>query len=209
MRTRVRIAAGVALLLACCEKTPEPTPSSPFLPEPPAPAPQPTLSASPSPTATVSAVPVEITWADPPGWQRSPKANPARKATYVVPRAPGDKEDGELGVFYFGPGQGGSIDANVDRWVKQFKDAPRDKVNRADREANGLRQHTVEVESGTFDGSMMPHGAAKPKPNYGLLGAIVEAPSGRYFFKLTGPKATVQKAKKGFYALLDSVKPGS
>lgn len=131
-----------------------------------------------------------------------------RKATYVIPRATGDAEDGELGVFYFGPGQGGGIEANVDRWIKQFKDVPLDKVRREDRKANGLVEHVIEIESGTFNANTMGQGAEKLKTGYGLLGAIVEAPSGAYFFKLTGPKATVARAKKSFYVLLDSVKPG-
>lgn len=148
---------------------------------------------------------MQITWLDPPSFKRVPPSNPMRKASYVVPRAAGDAEDGELTVFYFGPGQGGSIDANVDRWVKQFGEIKPGDVKRADREANGLRQHTVELESGTFS-SGMPGSASKPKENYGLIGGIVETPSGVYFFKLTGPSKTVKQAKPDFYKLLDSIK---
>jgi len=130
-----------------------------------------------------------------------------RKATYVVPRAPGDTEDGDLGVFYFGPGQGGGLEPNVDRWVKQFKGTKVEDVKRADRSIGGLVAHTVEIASGTYDAGPMGGGKG-PKENYALLGAIVDAPSGSYFFKLVGPKATVTKAKKPFLALLDSIKAG-
>jgi hypothetical protein len=195
------------LVAAGCKKTPEPTSNAgpsllgsvPTTPKPPAPAATPSAMANP---------PVEVSWFDPPEWKRSPKVSPMRKATYVIPHAPSDKEDGELGVFYFGPGQGGGVDANVDRWVKQFTDVTVDKVKRADRQANGMKQHTVEVESGTFNVNAMA-GAPKLKTGYGLLGAIVEAPSGQYFFKLTGPEATVKAARKSFYQLLDSVAPKS
>ncbi len=129
-----------------------------------------------------------------------------RKATYLVPRVAGDSEDAELGVFYFGPGQGGGIDANVERWVKQFTDVPPDRVKREDRKANDLLAHLVEIDSGTFNANVMAQGPKKLKKDHALLGAIVEAPSGAYFFKLTGPKATVKAAKKPFLALLDSVK---
>ena len=160
----------------------------------------------PSPTAAGSAQqePLHITWVDPPAFKRVPPSNPMRKASFIVPRAAGDTEDAELTVFYFGPGQGGSIDANVDRWVKQFGDVPPGDVKRADREANGLRQHTVELEKGTFSAGM--GGSGKPKENYGLIGGIVESPSGAYFFKLTGPSKTVKHAKADFYKLLDSIK---
>ncbi len=128
-----------------------------------------------------------------------------RKATYDVPRADKDLEDGECGVFYFGPGMGGSVDANIERWIKQFKDLPGDKIKRADRTANGLVEHTVEVDSGNFNANAMGRGAEMLKPNFGLLGAIVEEPSGEYFFKLTGPARTIAAARADFYRMLDSV----
>jgi hypothetical protein len=209
----VRDYVPIALLLGvvfACKKTPEPTASGgPTLLEIGSQA-KPGPLAAPTPTPTMSAPePVPLTWVDPTAWKLSPRKSPMRKATYVVPRTGSDAEDGELAVFYFGPGQGGSVDANVDRWVKQFKEVPPDKVKRADRQANGLVQHTVEIASGTFDGSTMSGAPSKPKEKYGLLGAIVSSPGGSYFFKLTGPSATVQAARKDFYALLDSVKAGS
>jgi hypothetical protein len=154
-----------------------------------------------------STPPVEITWVDPPTWHRVPPKNAMRKASYEVPHAPGDTEDGELAVFYFGPGQGGGIEQNVDRWVKQFSGVKPGEVKRADREANGLREHTVEIVRGTFESGMPGMGPAGPKKDYALEGAIVEAPSGAYFFKLTGPAKTVAAARPAFLQLIDSVRP--
>lgn len=198
--------SGLALGLAC-RKTPEPpgagSSSGSQASERPGPAPhaEPASAASP---------PVEITWVDPPGLRRVPPKSAMRKASYEVPRVSGDKEDGELAVFYFGPGQGGSIDANVDRWVKQFSGISPNDVKRADREANGLRQHTVEIQHGTFDaGQMAMTGSKGPKSDYALVGAIVETPSGAYFFKMTGPARTVLAARAPFLQLLDSVHAGS
>jgi hypothetical protein len=155
-----------------------------------------------------STPPVEITWLDPPGLRRVPPKNAMRKASYEVPHAGSDKEDGELAVFYFGPGQGGGIEQNVARWVKQFSDVQPSDVKRADREANGLREHTVEIDHGTFDSGMPGMGPSGPKKDYALEGAIVEAPSGAYFFKMTGPAHTVAAARGAFMQLLDSVKSG-
>jgi len=192
----------LASAVACEKKPPEPSaqPASPFLPAPSAAAAP--LPATPAPAASMQQEPLHITWVDPPAFKRVPPSNPMRKASFVVPRAAGDAEDAELTVFYFGPGQGGSIDANVDRWVKQFGEVKPSDVKRADREANGLRQHTVELESGSFSGM----GGGKPKEHFGLIGGIVETPSGAYFFKLTGPTKTVNQAKPDFYKLLDSIK---
>ena len=204
------VAALVLLVSFCglaCRKTPEPPGTG-------------TSSAShvsqgsvPNPhvasLGSASAGPA-ITWVDPPGLRRVPPKNAMRKASYEVPRVSGDSEDGELAVFYFGPGQGGSIDANVDRWVKQFSGVSAKDVKRADREANGLRQHTVEIEHGVFDaGPMAMTGSKGPKNDYALEGAIVETPSGPYFFKMTGPARTVLAARAPFYQPLDSVRSGS
>jgi len=188
-----------------CHKTPEPSgsasesgSSTSLVPKQTPPLPPALASATP---------PVEITWVDPPSFRRVPPKNAMRKASYEVPHTGSDKEDGELAVFYFGPGQGGGIEQNVDRWVKQFSGIQPSDVKRADREANGLREHMVEITSGTFDSGMPGMGgSAGPKKDYALEGAIVEAPSGAYFFKLTGPAHTVAAARPAFLQLLDSVR---
>jgi hypothetical protein len=203
---RIVAAALFAFVVAACRKTPEPADvpavdaGSPLVP-----APEP--SAAPRPTPDASLPPVAITWVDPPEWKRSEKKSMMRKASYVVPRASGDSADGDLGVFFFGAGQGGGLEANVDRWVKQFKGTKPEEVKRADRTVNGIVVHFVEIASGTYDAGPMGGGDGKPKENYALLGAIVDAPGGSHFFKLVGPKATVAKAKKSFDALIDSIKP--
>jgi hypothetical protein len=191
----------LALGLVHCKKTPEPTGSS-----------GPSLLSSgtgekpATPATPPSALAVGVTWVDPEGWPRDPKPRPMRTATFVVPKAAGDSEDGELAITYFGPGQGGGTRANVDRWLGQFSDRKPEEGRQADRTVNGLLQHTLEIDQGTF-ASGMPGGNQKPKADYALLGAIVSAPTGDYFFKLTGPKATVKASREKFYAFLDTVKP--
>jgi hypothetical protein len=44
------------------------------------------------------------------------------------------------------------------------------------------------------------------KAGYRLLGAIVEAPAGNVFFKLTGPAATIAAAQADFDALVASIR---
>src|SRR5580698_1444635 len=57
-----------------------------------------------------------VTWTMPPTWTAEAQ-RPMRLATYRV------SPDAECGVYYFGAGQGGSVDANLDRWVGQFLQA--------------------------------------------------------------------------------------
>jgi hypothetical protein len=142
-----------------------------------------------------------VNWNSPASWKPQ-AARQMRVATYDVPAAPGS-EPGECGVFYFGQGQGGGVDENFDRWVKQFEGGTPPK--KAEKTVHGLRVHTIDI-SGTYlaSGGPMMQSQGK-KPGYRLLGAIVEAPQGLIFFKTIGPSATIGKAQADFDALLGSL----
>jgi hypothetical protein len=131
-----------------------------------------------------------------------------RAAEYRVPRAAGDSEDGECIVITFGPGQGGGIDENVDRWIAQFSGGT--KPERTKQDVHGLPVTRVEV-AGTYTPMRMPGMPAAPSSHAGwrLIGAIVEAPSGLWFFKLTGPDATVKAAGAELEAMLATATPTS
>jgi hypothetical protein len=126
-----------------------------------------------------------------------------RVATYAVPAAKGS-EPGECAVFFFGAGQGGSTEANVERWSRQFEGTP--KPERTSTDVAGLPVTRVQL-AGTYlaPGGPMMQSTGK-KAGYRLLGAIVEAPQGNVFFKLTGPAPTVASALPGFDALVASIR---
>jgi hypothetical protein len=129
-----------------------------------------------------------------------------RAAEYVVPHATGDADDGECIVITFGPGQGGSIDDNVNRWVAQFSGGT--PPARTKQQVHGFNVTRVET-TGTYTPMRMPGMTSAPtsKPGWRLLGAIVEAPSGLWFFKLTGPDATVKAAAAEFDAMIATAWP--
>lgn len=210
---RCRILGSLLVVLLCvgaCKKKEEPVAA-----EPAADAPPQKLELDPpkkvEPAAAVPAATgqgsegLQISWQVPEGWRSEKPKSSVRKATYGIPRVKGDKEDAEVAVFYFGPGQGGSVEANAQRWIGQFSNVKDGDTKRNDREANGMRQHIVEVVKGSY-GSGMP-GDTGSKENYGMVAAIVEAPSGSYFFKMIGPSETVQASRGALLALLDSIKP--
>jgi hypothetical protein len=140
-------------------------------------------------------------WTVPASWK--PQADrPMRVATYEIPPAAGS-EAGECGVFYFGQGQGGSVEENFSRWTQQFE--PAVAAKKEEKTVHGLRVHTIDL-SGTYlaSGGPMTRPQGK-KPGYRLLGAIVEAPSGLVFFKCTGPAPTIGKALPDFDGLVASL----
>lgn len=144
-----------------------------------------------------------LRWTVPARWQAA-VSRPMRVATYKIPAAPGT-EDGECGIFYFGKGQGGSVEENVERWAGQFETS--EKPRTAVKTINRFRVHTVEI-AGTYlsPGGPMMQSQGK-RPGWRLSGAIVEAPEGLVFFKCTGPAATIEKARKELDALLASLAP--
>lgn len=143
-----------------------------------------------------------VRWTTPAKWTVG-EPKPMRKATYVIPPGAGGAEAGECGVFFFGKGQGGSVDENLDRWKRQFEGAGAPK--RSDSSVHGLAVHRMDL-SGTYlaPGGPMMQSQGK-KPNWRLSGAIVEAPEGLVFFKCVGPAATIQAAEKDIDALILSV----
>ncbi len=149
----------------------------------------------------------------PPGWVVESPSSSMRKAQYRLPQQGGDHEDASLVVFYFGAGQGGSIEANLERWFGQFKQpdgsASREKA-RVERKTVSGMEVTVADVSGTYAssamGPRMP--AGDPKPNHRMLAGIVETPRGSYFFKLTGPEQTVAHWKGSFDRFVESVRSG-
>src|SRR6185295_1324560 len=63
----------------------------------------------------------ELKFKVPAGWVEEERTSSMRVAQYKLPKAPGDTEDASLVLYYFGPGQGGSTTANIDRWLAQMK----------------------------------------------------------------------------------------
>jgi len=169
-------------------------PVQPVVPAPPPakPAPRPARPEKPL-------IDENVVWVDPPEWKRLPQSG-MRYASYQIPAAPGDKLGGDLNVFILT----GDVEANIQRWVDEFTNFDLKTLVRSKRTVNGMPQTIVEIPKGHFDGGM---GDTKASDNYGLLGAIIVAPSGNeFFFKLTAPSKTIKTARKPFYKMLDSIR---
>jgi hypothetical protein len=148
----------------------------------------------------------ELSYTVPEGWQVEKPNSNMRVAQYKLPKAEGDGADAELVVYYFGQGQGGSTQANIDRWLNQMQQADgtpsKGKAKIENTTVNGLSVTTVDV-LGKYNGGMASPGAspgATPADmsNYRLRAAIIETPKGSYFVKLTGPQNTVSRWNQAY-----------
>jgi len=175
-----------------------PAPAKPAAPAAATARPAPPPPAAPAKPPSPPLVDEKVIWEDPPEWKRLPSSG-MRFASYEIPAAQGDKLGGELNVFILS----GDVEANIQRWVDEFSNFDAKTVVRSKRTVHDLPQAIVEIPDGHFNGGM---GETKESDHYGLLGAIIVAPSGaEYFFKLTAPSKAVKAARKPFYKLLDSV----
>jgi hypothetical protein len=149
-----------------------------------------------------------LRWTAPADWKNQ-GPQPMRAATYTIAPAPGDRTGAECGVYFFGAGQGGSIEANIERWKSQFSgpDGTPAAAKVAKRTIRGLAITTLDV-SGAYSGLGGPTASApRAVAGYRLLGAIIEAPRGNVFIKLTGPGKTIAANQQGFEQLLASLQP--
>ncbi|MCY3756835.1 MAG: hypothetical protein OXG96_03855 [Acidobacteria bacterium] len=174
-----------------------------------APASPPTVGAA-APASDRQKVLGPFTLEVPSGWVEQTPRSRMRRAQFALPRESGDSEDGELTVFYFGMGQGGSTDANISRWIGQVSQpdgsSSRGKAKIRQSQVSGFRMTEVDV-SGTLKASNMPGAPRRPeRPGYRLLGAVLESPQGPWFFKVVGPEKTIGRWAESFRQFIASAK---
>jgi hypothetical protein len=157
-----------------------------------------------APATTEATTDPGVTWDRPASWTAQSERM-MRLATYTVP-GPGGAGEAECAVFYFGPGQGGTVEANMERWIGEFETPA--KPERSSGSVNGVAVARVRV-MGTYRahaGGMGGKDDAPAAAHQELVGAIVQAPGGSVFFKLTGPAATVDAAYPDFDRMILSLR---
>jgi len=145
-----------------------------------------------------------------PEWRATAPSSNMRKAQFTLPRVAGDSEDAELVVYYFGAGQGGSVEANLERWYKQFaqpdSSASADKAQVTRDTVDGMNLTMVDL-GGTYVAQVTPGAPERHnKPNFRMLAAVLETAEGPYFFKLVGPDQTIAQRAPGFQQFMKSAR---
>jgi hypothetical protein len=143
----------------------------------------------------------DLTFSRPEKWEWIETTSSMRAAQLKVSDEK-TKQSAEVIFFYFGPGGGGGVQANVDRWLGQFSE-PREKLNSKTEETtvNGTKVTYVQAE-GTYQ-SGMPGGPKTPQPNSALVGAIVEAKQGAVFVRMVGSKDLAKASVADFKKMIE------
>lgn len=148
-----------------------------------------------------------LRFAAPSGWTVENPSSKMRLAQLRIPSGKEGVEDGLVTVFHFGPGGGGGVQANLNRWAGQFKQEDgADPISRAtiataESEA-GLELTTIELAGRYVTGPMSMETRSYDEPGWALVGGILEGEGGPWFFKGVGPAEVVEKNRDAFLEML-------
>ena len=146
----------------------------------------------------------------PPSQWKDLGASKMRVADYTFGPLEPDKDSSTLAVFFFGKDQGGTIEDNIERWINQTalpdgRDAHTGNIQYK-LEVDGMTVHILSIY-GFYQAPVGdPMSREKiNKENYRFVGAVVEAPGGNLFFKLTGPDYTARIMIEGFMPMIKAI----
>jgi hypothetical protein len=142
-------------------------------------------------------------------WQIEPVVSPARGGQWRVPPLHGEGEGGEVVVFYFGPGIGGTWKENIEAWIgTMFNAEGHPAAAEVKHHTTGALKISQVVIFGTYNQVVsLPGVPPVPKSNYGLLGAVIENPQGNIYWRFTGPEPLITANLPLFNRVIDSVRP--
>ncbi len=139
----------------------------------------------------------------PKDWTPQPPSSSMRIAQFALPAS--SEGEAVATVFFFPPGQGGSIQANIDRWIGQVAQpdgsSSHDKADVAKRRAGNIEIATLDV-SGTIALSMM----AQPEEGFRMLAMIAATPSGSVVVKTVGPESLIAGQNEAFMKMVESIR---
>jgi len=143
----------------------------------------------------------------PADWVAEAPESRMRLLQFRVPAADDADEDPQLVVYYFGPGQGGSLDANVERWKSQFSNPDGTPVEPVITELSGSMPATLVELRGSYARSIGMGPGDEALPQRMLLAAIVETPKGNLYPQLHGPAELVARNRDAFVAFVEGIAP--
>ena len=159
--------------------------------------PQPAERATSPHSSRPGAQSAELQWDTPDGWRETRKESGFRLASFSISSPQGDM----LCTVTPLKGEGGGIEANVQRW--------RDQLGLTDMSGDRFTQFLSRQETfssaGGFEGLFVdftPHVPDDQQPS--LLTAIIKLEGNTIFFKLSGPNGAVKNQKRRFKILCRS-----
>ena len=165
----------------------------------------PTLPASSKSTQRINIL--DMTTAAPDSWLAVEPSSSMRLVQFVI----SDVEQAEVIVFYFGAGQGGGPQANIDRWLGQFK--PKNGKTVQPMVTNMKTRGGFPVTWVEIKGDYARGVGVGPKGGYKsaqmLIAAITKTSRGNLYFQLHGDRETVLRHRDEFMDFVIKLQNGS
>ena len=142
------------------------------------------------------------TFTAPAKWKSVKTTSRMRAAQFSITGKEG-QESAECVFFYFGPGEGGGVKANLQRWAGQFANEPKPIIKVEDGKVGKIPVVYL-FGTGTYMTGPPFGGAKVPKKDYGMAAAVLGVKPGYIFVKMTGPKSVVSAARVDFKKMIES-----
>ncbi len=140
----------------------------------------------------------------PASWVPQQSASDMRLLQFQVPGAEGS-DGAEFIVYYFGPNQGGSVEANVARWQSQFSKPDGGEVEPVISALEGAQPATLVELEGSYARSIGMGQTVDAQAERMLLAAVVETVKGNLYPQLHGPADLVKAQRAGFVAFVEDL----
>lgn len=138
-------------------------------------------------------------------WATRAPGSTMRLAEFVVPSTAAGSA--EVVVYFFGAGQGGNVDANLERWKAQFSTNDGSPVRESvTREKPGEFPVTFAEYHGNYRRGVGMGSPDSVRADQTLIAGIAETPRGTIFFQLFGNSARVAEEKAAFQRVVRALR---
>ena len=163
-------------------------------------------------TQTISADEGALAFEAPASWKKTKPANRLIEVELQIPAAEKTEDrkpeakPGRLTMM----AAGGDVETNMQRWVGQFRlghdSDGKDTMTRKTVELTGAKLHLLDIAGTFFERPKGPIGPSIERPNYRMLGAIIEREdAGKFFVKFYGPDSLVTGHREAFLEMVKGV----
>ncbi|MBL0172187.1 MAG: hypothetical protein IPP90_15975 [Gemmatimonadaceae bacterium] len=164
-----------------------------------------TLGAQNAPSSGSLTTFLDYQTAVPSTWSSRAPSSSMRLAEYST--ASVGSGSAEVVVYFFGPGQGGSVDANLERWKSQFSNPTGQPVEEKRTQLTKPFPITMAEYRGTYARGIGTGSTAEAaRPNHVLIAMVVETPRGTLFFQCFGPVEAVEAQREAYLQFVTGLK---
>ena len=146
----------------------------------------------------------------PDDWVAETPKSEMRQLQFKVPASPGGEggDGAEFVVYFFGPGQGGTLEANIERWQSQFQGPDGAQVEPTVTQIGTETIPATLVElRGSYGRSVGMGPGEDVQADRMLLAGVVESTEGNLYPQMHGPAELVAAQREGFVAFMKGIRP--